>query len=197
MQSRREILKTFARAASVLALSVPGQRAMAHNAAGIVKPPLAVPPVKLVLHNGRQTTLREILTGRTTALQLMFTGCSAVCPIQGALFASVDSRLGAQTPALPNAQLLSVSIDPLGDDARALQAWRQRFDAGRLWTAASPAVKDLDPWLDFLQGRSQGADRHTAQVYFFNTRAELVLRTVDFAPAPEIVKLLNALSAQG
>ena len=93
-------------------------------------------------------------------------------------------------------QLVSLSIDPLNDDAKALKAWRQRFGAGESWLAGSPAMKDVAPWLDFLQGRNKGVDRHTAQVYFFNPRVELAFRTVDFPPAPEIVKLLKALSVQ-
>lgn len=195
MPTRRLALKALGTLGVVSGAGL-GFPAWAHNSAGLVSPPQAPPPVRLLLHDGRQTTLRELLTGRVTAVQLMFVGCTATCPIQGALFASAEQLLGHRTGKPPLMQLVSLSIDPLNDDAKALKGWRQRFGAGESWVAGSPVMKDVDPWLDFLQGRNKGVDRHTAQVYFFNPRAELAFRTVDFPPAPEIVKLLKALSVQ-
>lgn len=185
------------RAAALLAAAPVFRPAHAHSAAGVVQPPLAPPPVALQLHDGRRRPLAELLRGRVIALQLMFTGCSATCPIQGALFADAQRQLMARPQAVAGAQLVSLSIDPLADDPRALSAWRQRFEAGPLWTAASPAMRDLDPWLDFLQGRRVGVDRHTTQVYLFNRRGELVLHSVDFPPAAEIVRWLHGLAAMG
>ena len=187
--SRRNLL------GGVLALASTGlgPAAWAHNSAGTVNPPRPVPRAALTRHDERKIDLAALLRGRVTAMQLMFTGCSAVCPIQGALFAAAEQQLARGAPAFGAMQLLSLSIDPLGDDAAALKAWRTKFGAGGLWSAAVPAMQDLDAVLDFLQGRKAGADRHTAQVYFFNRRAELVLRTVDFPPPREVVRLLQAL----
>ena len=186
--SRRKLL------GSVLALASAGAgpAAWAHNSAGAVNPPRPAPRTAITWHDGRKADLASSLRGRVTALQLMFTGCSAICPIQGALFAAAEQQLARGAPAPGTVQLLSMSIDPLGDDAPALKAWRAKFGAGGLWSAAVPAMQDLDALLDFLQGRKAGADRHTAQVYFFNRRAELVLRTVDFPPSREVVRLLQA-----
>ena len=169
-----------------------GPAAWAHNSAGAVNPPRPAPRAAITLHDGRKADLAVLLRGRVTAMQLMFTGCSATCPIQGALFAAAEQQLARGTPDPGAMRLLSLSIDPLGDDAAALNAWRAKFGAGGLWSAAVPAMQDLDALLDFLQGRKAGADRHTAQVYFFNRRAELVLRTVDFPPSREVVRLLQA-----
>ena len=190
--SRRNLL------GGVLALASAGlgHAAWAHNSAGAVDPPRPAPRAALTRHDGYKADLAALLRGRVTAMQLMFTGCSATCPIQGALFAAAEQQLAHETPgagAMPM-QLLSLSIDPLGDDAAALKAWRAKFGAGGLWSAAVPAMQDLDSLLDFLQGRQAGADRHTAQVYLFNRKAELVLRTVDFPPPREVVRLLQALA---
>jgi len=177
---------------AALALA-PAFGARAHNDAGRVQPPLPAPPLALTLQDGRRSTLPRLLAGRATALQLMFTGCSATCPIQGALFGAAQQRL---TPGGP-AQLVSVSIDPLGDDPKAMRAWLAQHGAGPRWSGATPAVQDLDRWFDFLRARSAGTDRHTAQVYFFNRRGELALRSVDFPPAGEVVRLLTALAEAG
>lgn len=182
-QPRRRFLKLVS--AGVLASCLTD--AHAHASAGEVDPPSAAPRVRLRTHDGRNLLAPELLQGRVTALQLMFTGCSATCPIQGALFAELQGRMqqagGVEAARL---QLVSASIDPLGDDPRALAQWLGRFGGGRHWLAAVPALQDMDPWLDGLQGRRAGVDRHTTQVFLFDRQARLVLRTADF-PSPQAV----------
>lgn len=189
---RRHLL---VRAAAVLAAAGPLGTAYAHG--GLVLPPLAPPStVRLRLQDGRTLSPVALLEGRVTALQLMFTGCSATCPIQGALFAEVERQLLVRRAAPGDVQLVSASIDVLGDNPAALAAWLGRFGAGGLWRAATPAVADLDRWLDFLQGRRAGADRHTTQVFLFDRQGRLAMRTVDLPPPSEVVRLVGELALQ-
>jgi len=191
LPQRRHLLQ----AAAAIAVQGVLPAARAHGASGRVTPPLAPSGAwRLRMHDGREATAASVLQGRVTAMQLMFTGCSAICPIQGALFAELERRVTAAPALASGVQLLSLSIDPLGDDPRALGKWLQGFGAGAAWKAASPAVRDLDPWLDFLQGRKSGADRHTAQVYLFDRTGRLVMRTVDFPTTAEVTRLLGELS---
>ncbi len=173
------------------------QNSLAHGEMGPVEPRLLAPATPLVLHDGRQTDLQRVLLGRWTALQLMFTGCSAVCPIQGAVFSSLQNDGLMQR--LPKAQLLSISIDPLADNPAALAAWLRRFEARPAWTAASPPVAWVDRLLDFVKGRTppnkQNADRHTAQVYVFDQNARLAFRLAELADPAEIAKVINALAS--
>jgi protein SCO1 len=185
----RPARRQFVRSGCVLALggAVEGM-ARAHNDPGRVLPPAPAPNLSLTLHDGRKTQLKALLGGRVTALQLMFTGCSATCPIQGALFNQVQERLAGE----PGLQLISITIDPLNDDPKAMRGWLKRFAAGERWLGATPDIMQLDLWLTFLRARNIGVDRHTAQVYFFNSAGELALRTTDF-PAPEdIARLMRA-----
>ena len=165
--------------------------ARAHNEAGRVRPGLPAPDLRLTLHDCRKTTLPKLLSGRTTALQTMFTTCSATCPIQGALFAAVQAQLMSAPKQI---QLVSLTIDPLGDDTKAMQAWLKRYGAGPRWLGAIPEVNDVDRLFDFVKARNVGADRHTAQAYLFNSRAELVMRTVDFPPPEGLTAMLLTLS---
>ena len=171
------------------------QRTSAHDTFGPVRPEQPAPALQLTGMDGKGTDLVSTLKGQVTALQLIYTGCNATCPIQGALFAQTQSLLASTGNSI---RLLSVSIDPLGDDVTALRAWLSRHGAQpQRWTAALPPLKQVDPLLDFLRGRASGADRHTAQAFVFDRRARLAHRTEDM-PAPQVLaSLLQSVSARG
>jgi protein SCO1 len=164
-----------------------------HEPFGPLRPPLPAPKLQLTADDSKRVELTDRLRGRITALQLMFTTCSATCPIQGALF-------GAVAPLLTNQremQLLSLSIDPLGDSPQAVRTWLARFGTHANWQAAVPRVEDVDRLLDFVRGRAPGADRHTAQVYLFDRQARLAYRTADMPPARFIADTMGELSRMG
>jgi protein SCO1 len=164
--------------------------APAHEPFGPLRPPLAAPHLPLTGDDGKRFELTERLRGRITALQLMFTGCSATCPIQGALFGATAPLITGQREM----QLLSLSIDPLGDSPKALRSWLERFGAHANWQAAVPRVEGVDRLLDFVRGRAAGADRHTAQIYLFDRQARLAYRTADMPPARFIADVMGQLS---
>ena len=163
----------------------------AHSNAGVVAPAVAPPQVDLDLADGRSTTLGKLLHGRVTALQMMFTSCRATCPIQGAVFAQAAKALG---DTLEAAQWLSISIDPARDDPKALAAWMERFGKHPRWHAARPKPAQLTALVDFLKSAAPGPDRHTAQVYFFDRKGRLTLRSVDFPPSTELTRVLGELA---
>ena len=183
---------------SVLALALGGvaysPAVWPHDDVGPVEPRRPAPALPLTLHDGRMLTLPRVLLGRVTALQLMFTGCSARCPVQGAIFGSLQQRA---VKTVPGAQLLSVTLDPLSDDAGALRNWLQRYGAGPAWLAATPPVRNADVLLDFVAGRSAGIDRHSAQVYLFDRSGRLAYRFAELANAAEIATGMQALAQRG
>lgn len=181
-------LATLAAGESLAQPTVP-----AHDGFGAVRPPRALPPLPLVGDDARRSDLTSHLRGRTTALQLMFTGCSATCPIQGALFGAVAPLIAGKSEL----QLLSISIDPLSDGPQALRAWLHRFGATAQWRAAAPRVEDVDRLLDELRGRAGGPDRHTAKVYLVDRQARLAYRTADMPPARFVADMLEQLARRG
>lgn len=163
-------------------------RTHAHGNVGPVQPPLKMPALPVTTQDGRQVSLPSLLHGKATALQLMFTGCSEICPLQGALFSEVQTALTKHPAA--NIQLVSISIDALGDTAAALQAWLRKFDAGKNWLAAVPAVKDVDPLRELLEQATGPADNHGGQVFLFDKHGMLVWRMENLPPPHMIVKQL-------
>ncbi len=190
--ARRSLLLTGAVA---LAGALQPLRGNAHALLGPVTPPAAPPPLRLTRSDGQTGPLHELLAGHISAVQLMFTSCSATCPIQGAIFADAQARL---SPLAGELRLLSITIDPLSDDAPALKRWLQRFGAAApRWTAAAPRVQDVDPLLDFLRGRADGVDRHTAQAFLFDRRGRLAFRTIDMPTGADLAALMQQLAARG
>lgn len=187
--SRRDCLK----AGTALAL-LRTRRVQAHGWLGPVTPALSLPPMDVTLHDGRRLPLAQVLRGRLTALQLMFTGCSSICPVQGAVFAELQALL-QYTPRRvgPAPQLLSISIDALGDDARALATWRGRFGAGPGWLVAVPGVAAVDGLLEALRGRAIGPDRHSAQVFVIDGAGRLVFRCAELASAESVAQVLRQI----
>jgi protein SCO1/2 len=164
-----------------------------HFPFGPVQPVRRVGAFKVLTHDGKAVDLPTLLRGKTTALQLMFTGCRGNCPIQGALFA--QAQAAAARSRLP-VQFVSLSIDALADTPQRLQAWLQQFGAQAGWMAAVPAVvRDVDSITALLGAGGQGTlsdrDPHSGQVHLLNRQADLVYRTPLTPSASDIVKALQ------
>jgi len=140
-------------------------------------------------HDGAARTLAAQLRGAVTAVQLMFTGCSTVCPMQGALFAALQAAMAAEHGT--TLRLLSLSIDPLADDPAALSAWLRRFGAGPAWSAAAPTHEALEAMLSLFKGAAAAGDRHIGQVHVFDREAKLVWRTSELPPTAEVMAALR------
>lgn len=193
MTRRRALLLALGALAATRSVA---SRAAAHDEAGMVQPPRPMPSLSVTLHDGRRADLRALLTGRNTALQFVLTGCSVSCPVLGAIFAQTQTLL---TPgASPAPQLLSLSLDALGDTPASLAAWRQRFGAGPNWQAALPRVDQaalVDGLLDLGVNGALTRDQHTASVLLIDARARLVYRTTELPDSRFIAEALNRLAA--
>jgi protein SCO1/2 len=177
-------------AALGLGVAPPARAALVAADHGRVDPPVPIPgiPVRRA-GDGASADIAGLLRGRATALHLMFTGCSSVCPIQGAIFQRVQALLPDQQAR--GIQLVSLSIDPLDDTPRAMRAWLERFDARDGWIAVAPDPKDLDRLLDlFGQGRD-AVESHATQVNIIDRRGDLVFRTPELPSADAIANILR------
>ncbi|WP_322021807.1 MULTISPECIES: SCO family protein [unclassified Burkholderia] len=166
---------------------VRGQNAPIAYHGGSIKPPVLVPDWPILTAQGHETRLRGVLAGRVTALQLFFTGCSTVCPIQGAVFQRVQTLLGAHS----DVQLLSLSIDPLSDTPERMRAWLRQFDARPGWTAAAPELQNVDAVQALFGAGVTGLDNHGTQVHVIDRRGQLIWRTYELPSAETVAALLK------
>lgn len=167
-----------------------------HTPLGPVEPRIALPAMGLTLHDGSRRDLQQLLRGQATAAHLMFTGCRSACPVAGAVFASLQSRIAGQ----PGLQLLSLSIDPLGDDAAALKRWRTQLGARAGWVAAVPSVPDAQRVLDLFDGRAsatRSAERHSSRIFLLDAQGRIAYRCAEWASAADVAKLLTEMRQIG
>ena len=175
-------------------LALRAMPALAHGNIGPVKPPLGVPDIDIVTSDGFHGPLRERLLGRVTAIQLMFTQCRSICPIEAATFARTQEVLaGAASDGI---QLLSLSIDPLNDTPEAMKAWLDGLGAGAGWTAAAPAKADLARARAFFDGTSDFGEDHSTAMSLMDRTGMLVWRTPELPAAEEVVRLLGHLRGE-
>lgn len=128
--TRRRALRSLA----VAATSVTARTQAAPQAPrGLVLPRLPAPDLPLTDCQGQPIGLATLLHGQVTAVQLMFAGCSSVCPLQGAVFAAVAHQVNA-----PGVRLPSLTIDPMGVSPTALRGWLGRFGHACCGLSASP-----------------------------------------------------------
>jgi protein SCO1 len=163
-----------------------------HRVSGPVLPPRRMPAMTVVLDNGETVELKSLFAGHWTLAQLIFTGCSTTCPIQGAVFSKTQAELKA---ANVDAQLLSISIDPLGDDAKSLTNWLDSFDRGPGWRAVIPPYDNLGPLLDILGGRGKGIDVHDARAYLVDPKGDLRFITEELPSTQLLVNLVKKAQA--
>lgn len=163
-----------------------------HLPFGPIRPPRALPSVVLRVDDGAATTLAALTQGRYTLAQLMFTGCSVTCPIQGAIFKATQAELTAEGV---DAQLLSISVDVVGDAPDALARWLRGFEARTGWRAAVPSPEGLGPLIDALNGRGSGPDVHDARVYLIAPSGKLIFVTEDMPSPRYLAKLVRDAAA--
>jgi protein SCO1/2 len=168
--------------------------ARAHDNPGLVKPPIEVPEITVLSPDGVRAPLRDLLRGRVTAIQLMFSKCKSICPIEAATLARVQEALEAvKDNSTDGVQLLSLSIDPATDTPEVLKAWLERFGARRGWTAASPAEADLGRVRAFFDRASALGEDHSTAIYLVDRSALLVWRTLELPAPDEVARLLIQL----
>ncbi|MFS2002514.1 SCO family protein [Duganella sp. CT11-25] len=100
---------------------------------------------------------RDLVQGRVVAINFVFTGCSAVCPLMGANFACVQQLLGDRAPL---ASLISVSIDPLNDTPAQLREWRDKFSTKPGWTLVTGRKNDMERLLQSLGAAAPDPGAH-------------------------------------
>jgi cytochrome oxidase Cu insertion factor (SCO1/SenC/PrrC family) len=156
--------------------------------------PIVVPDVKLVDQDGKEVRFyHDLVKGKVVAINFVFTSCKAACPLLGAGFSKLQTRLGDRLGK--DCSLISVSVDPAVDRPERLQEWAAQFGARPGWTlvTASKTGKDqLDTLLKALQVYSPEKTDHSQSVLVVDGNSLEGWSSQRTAGTDELVAMIDA-----
>jgi protein SCO1 len=157
---------------------------------------MSIPDVPVVTQDGRDVHFyRDLVAGRTVAINFIFTTCTTVCPPMGAYFGKLQDELGEELGR--DVHLISVSIDPLTDTAERMAAWGARFGARDGWTLVTGEVRDVERLLKALGVFTPDAEDHAPVALIGNDAAGDWTRASGLARPDELAALIHRAAAAG
>ncbi len=85
---------------------------------------------------------RDLVQGKTVAINFIFTTCTTICPPLTANFAKVQKTMLERNEN--DLHLISVSVDPEGDTPKRLKSYAEMFHAQPGWTFVTGKRADLE-----------------------------------------------------
>jgi protein SCO1 len=100
------------------------------------------PNVPLTTQDGKTVRLwDDVLMGKVVAIDLVYTHCKYVCPLETARLAQVQRLLGDRVGK--DVFFYSISIDPKRDTPEVLKAYAEKFHAGPGWLFLTGSPEDV------------------------------------------------------
>jgi protein SCO1 len=116
------------------------------------------PNVELVTQEGKTVRFYDdLLKGKSVAINLIFTECRDVCPVETAKMRALQKILGARVGK--DIFFYSISVDPKNDTPKVLKAYAEKFgvDPGWLFLTGKPDdIKLVAKKVGLLSGKGNG-----------------------------------------
>lgn len=155
---------------------------------------LSIPDVPVVTQDGRQVHFyRDLVAGRTVAMNFVFTTCTTVCPPMGAHFGKLQELLGDRLGT--EVHLISVSVDPGTDTPERMAEWGARFGAREGWTLVTGDTREIERLLKALEVFTPDARDHAPVALVGNDAAGTWTRTSGLARPAALAALLDDAAA--
>jgi protein SCO1/2 len=170
----------------------PAQHADAARTAGKVH--IKVPDTVLTDQNGKSLRFRtEAMADRLVVINFVYTTCSTVCPVQSALFADVQKRLGER--AGREVALISVTVDPLRDTPARLKEFAAGYGAGPGWSLYTGSSQAVDEVLKAFDAYTANFTEHPPAVLVGDPRSGEWVRFFGFPSTEQILGRMKELQA--
>jgi cytochrome oxidase Cu insertion factor (SCO1/SenC/PrrC family) len=155
---------------------------------------LRIPETAVLDQDGRRLDFyRDLVKGKTVAINFVFTTCTTVCPPLTATFRRVQQLLGER--AGREVSLISVSVDPTTDTPERLKAFAEKFKAGPGWTFVTGGKAEIGALLKSLGAASPDKADHTPMILVGNEPAGQWTRAYGLSPAATLVKVIDEAAA--
>jgi len=170
------------------------------NATGATAPddgsatPLIIPDAEVLDQNGKPLKFyRDLVKGRTVAINFIFTTCTAVCPSLTAKFRQLQQELELRQSG---AHLISITVDPATDIPERLKSYAAKFKAGPGWTFVTGSKPEIDALLSALGAASPDKTGHPSTALILNDTAGYRTRASALAPVATLVNLVVEAAAK-
>ena len=189
-------------AALALATALPGVRAQDHSHHGHHEPAATAPgSVRIKLpeaavtdQHGRTARFQSDFVGdRLVVINFIYTTCTTVCPVQSALLADLQQRLGQR--AGREVALISVTVDPLRDTPVRLKEFSAQYKAGPGWTFLGGDKQAVDEVLTAFGVYTPNFADHPAVVLVGDPRSGQWTRFFGFPGSEQIMARVTQLQA--
>ena len=131
----------------------------------VTRAPYAAPAITLVNQYGNPVRLDKLLAeDRPTLIQFIFTSCTTICPVMGAVFSGAQGDIAS---IAPNYRMVSISIDPEYDTPERLREFAARQNANRDWVLLTGSSDDVMTVIKAFDVLYQGDNKMYHQPYTF------------------------------
>ena len=155
---------------------------------------LAIPDVRVLDQNGHPLDFyRDLVKGKTVAINFIFTSCETVCPMTTAVMRDAQARTAAKTAV----QFISISVDPEIDRPAVLARYAARFHAAPGWTFVTGDRAQIEKLLKAFGVTAADKNDHTPLVFVGNDRVSEWTRISGFAPADQLARAVEQADSKG
>ncbi|MET0621937.1 MAG: SCO family protein [Pyrinomonadaceae bacterium] len=156
--------------------------------------PVRIPETPVLDQDGRRLDFyKDLVRGKTVAINFVFTTCAGVCPPLTATFRRVQQLLGER--AGREVSLISISVDPTTDTPERLKAFAEKFKAGPGWTFVTGGKPEIGALLKSLGAATAEKTDHTPMILVGNDAAGHWTRAYGLSPAATLVKVIDEAAA--
>lgn len=153
---------------------------------------MVIPDVEVLDQEGNRIHFyRDLVKGKTVAINFIFTTCTTICPPLAATFARVQKQMGDKVGA--DVHLISISVDPVTDTPQRLKAWGAKFKAGPGWTFITGNKQEIDKLLNALGASVARREDHSPAAIIGNDLTGEWMRTYGLAKPTQLVDLILKL----
>ena len=197
MSARRSLFAALASAVCLVAVAASSFAHETKPSAAAVQTQaltLSVPDAQVQDQSGRTLDFyRDLVKGKTVAINFIFTSCEAVCPITTAVMRDAQ----AQTTAKTGVQFISISVDPETDRPAVLGRYAALHRAAPGWAFVTGDRAQIEKLLKAFGVAAADKNDHTPLVFVGNDRVAEWTRISGFAPASQLAQAVDRANAKG
>lgn len=131
----------------------------------VIRAAYAAPAITLTNQYGNPVRVDKLLAeDRPTLVQFIFTSCTTICPVMGAVFGGAQGDIAS---IAPNYRMVSISIDPEYDTPERLREFAARQNANRDWVLLTGSSDDVMKVIKAFDVLYQGDNKMYHQPYTF------------------------------